>query len=72
MSAHLTVVVAGEHVVLAYCLEHGRLDPHTKSAHGMNLAILDARAHDDMKHGVYRTESQYRARLLGDSVGDDE
>jgi hypothetical protein len=64
--AHLTRMEANTSVIWATCDEHGRQgDMHTLSRHGMNAAILDARAHDAMVHGVKRTDRQYRDTLAG-------
>jgi hypothetical protein len=64
--AHLTRMEANDSVIWATCEDHGRQgDMHTLSRHGLNAAVLDARAHDAMVHGVKRSDRQYRDTVAG-------
>jgi len=66
VTEHLTLILRDDTRVTlqAVCEEHGPLDsPRCQTVHGRNVAVLEARAHDDMAHGVYRSEADYLAAL---------
>lgn len=66
MSDHFTTLRRRDDgLVVADCPEHGIISdrPRRPSAQGFNVLIVEARAHDDMKHGIYRSTKQYRVAL---------
>lgn len=65
---HFTTVRRIEGEIQAWCPEHGGFglrQPNT--THGMNAVMTEARAHDDMMHGVYRSSSGWE-RALSDRL----
>lgn len=61
MTTHLTVVRFVDDNVVAYCPEHQAVDQsHPDTRIGRNAAILAARQHDDVHHGIYRADAEYR------------
>lgn len=54
--AHLTGLRRWRGVIAASCPEHGVIG-HTQpdTQQGRNAAITEARAHDDVQHGVFRS-----------------
>lgn len=65
-SAHITpIVFVSEDVLQAHCPQHGPIGkPRLVSMQGMNAVILAARSHDDVVHGVHRTDAEYRRDVL--------
>ena len=64
MSDHLTAVVSDDGFVGAVCSRHSQVGSFFVAGRtGWNAAGVEARAHDDMAHGVYRSEAVYEAAL---------
>lgn len=72
MSDHLTKLRPnGDGLVAAWCDEHRKVGHAQSISRGINALVTEARAHDDVYHGCYRTEMHWDALLSsGEAWGD--
>jgi len=69
MTDHFTTLRRVDAFVQAHCPEHGPIGlMQTPTKQGFNALIIEARAHDDMKHGVFRNSREYRQALVAEAA----
>lgn len=62
---HLTTVRAVGEQIQACCAEHGPVGLRQYvTTQGWNAVSVEARGHDDIAHGIYRTYTTWRASAL--------